>query len=230
MSEPSWTRVPDDVSYRAIRENVTALLADREDVADTPVPACPDWSVRDLVSHLLDTSVMVLGRATGSPPPVPPADAPLADLLDAWRRLGEAVDAGLRARGGGGGGIMVMDAFTHEVDLYYAVGAPVPTEHVAYHRVLDVVARAFGESVRTHGLPALHVACEGLEWVTGTGDPVATLTAARHDLHRSLAGRRTHGQIAALDWSGDPRTWLPAFAWGPFTPPGTPADVVRPGS
>ena len=41
---------------------------------------------------------------------------------------------------------------------------------------------------------------------------------------RSLVGRRTHYQIAALDWSEEPRQWLPAFAWGPFTPPAEPIE------
>jgi uncharacterized protein (TIGR03083 family) len=231
MIEPGWARVPDDVAYRTIREDVTALLATAsltgpDGVADVPVPACPGWSVRDAVSHLVEVSARVLARASGSPAQVPPPGASLAQLLDVWRRLGEGVEAHMRAQNGRGTGGIVTDSFTHEVDLYYAVGAPVPTEHAAYPRALGVLTRGFGESVRAHELPAVRVVCDGMEWVSGAGEPALTLTAARHDLHRSFTGRRTHGQLAALDWSDDPSRWLPAFRWGPFAPPDTPGDVV----
>jgi hypothetical protein len=55
--------------------------------------------------------------------------------------------------------------------------------------------------------------------VTVSGDPL--------ELYRSLAGRRTHEQIAALTWTADPRQWLPAFEWGPFHPPRTPVEQAR---
>jgi hypothetical protein len=35
---------------------------------------------------------------------------------------------------------------------------------------------------------------------------------------RALTGRRSLGQVQALDWTGDPAQYLPAFTWGPFRP------------
>ncbi|MFD0205215.1 MULTISPECIES: maleylpyruvate isomerase N-terminal domain-containing protein [Saccharothrix] len=104
----------DDIAYRTVRENVKALLADPEAAVDVRVPACPEWTVRDLVAHLVDNAV-------------------------------------------------------------------------------------------------------------------SALTASRHDLHRTLTGRRSHQQITALDWSGDPSRWLPAFTWGPFAAPTEPGDVLSAG-
>lgn len=88
MLEPGWARVPDDIAYRTIREDITALLgvalladpllADADAVADVPVPACPGWSIRDAVSHLAEVGARVLAKASGSPPQsLPPALPPV---------------------------------------------------------------------------------------------------------------------------------------------------------
>lgn len=230
MPETSRARVTDDIAYRTVRENIEALLADPEVAGDARVPACPEWTVRDLVAHLVDNTVGAFRRASVEPPEVPAADASVEQLLDAWLRLGEGVDVHLRARDGERGpSLLVMDAFTHEIDLRYAVGASVPAEHVAYPRALGLLTGGFGESVRRHGLPSVRVVCDGAEWVCGPGEPAVTLTASRHDLHRALTGRRSHEQITALGWSGDPSRWLPAFTWGPFAPPTEPGDVLSAG-
>ncbi|MER7077740.1 hypothetical protein [Saccharopolyspora kobensis] len=63
-------------------------------------------------------------------------------------------------------------------------------------------------------------------WPLGGDDPVASVRAEPVDLLRSLSGRRTHAQIARLSWSADPAPWLPAFTWGPFTPPGSPVEEM----
>lgn len=228
MSVTSWVRVPDDVAYRTVRRNVAALLADDDGVGDLRVPSCPEWTVRDLVAHLVGNTAAVLGD---DPEGMPPADAPLGLLLDVWRRRGEGVEAHLHGRTDDGGtAVLVMDAFTHEVDLCYTVGAPVPTEHVAYEQAFRVLAAGLGQSVRSRGLPALRLVCEGAEWVCGPGEPAVTLAGSRHDVHRALAGRRSRAQLAAMDWSDDPDRWLPAFTWGPFAPPDRPGDVVSDGS
>jgi uncharacterized protein (TIGR03083 family) len=231
MLETSWAQVSDDVAYRTVRENFAALLTDAGDVADVRVPACPEWTVRDLVAHLLGNTASALGQASDSPPEVPPADAPLARQFEAWQRLGEGVDAFLLARDGERGPtLLVMDAFTHEVDLRYAIGAPVPAEHVAYRRAFGLLTTGFGESVRQRGLPAVRIVCDGAEWVCGPGEPAVTLAGSRHDVHRALAGRRSAEQLAAMDWSDDPTRWLPAFTWGPFAPPAEAGDSVSAGS
>jgi uncharacterized protein (TIGR03083 family) len=230
MPGTSWVRVTDDIAYRTVRENFTALLAEPGARADVRLPACPEWTIRDVVAHMVDNVLTALRQASVAPPEVPAADASPRQLLDAWLRLGEGLDVHLHANDGERGpAVLVMDAFTHEVDLRYAIGAPVPAEHVAYRRSLGLLTAGFGESVRAHGLPSVRVLCDGAEWVCGTGAPAVTLAASRHDAHRALAGRRSHAQLTAMDWSDDPRRWLPAFTWGPFTPPAEPGDALSAG-
>jgi hypothetical protein len=84
---------------------------------------------------------------------------------------------------------------------------------------VEVVLGGFSGSVAAHGLPALLLETDGAAWIAGDGRPAAVVGGGRFDLYRSLAGRRTHAQIAGLSWTGDPRPWLRAFTWGPFRPP-----------
>ncbi|MBA9007734.1 hypothetical protein [Thermomonospora cellulosilytica] len=121
--------------------------------------------------------------------------------------------------------MLVHDAFTHELDLRVAVGAPVPEDHPGYTSVLDLPVRGFFDRMAELGLPDLRIETPGREWASGRS-AAAVLTADRHDLYRSLTGRRTHEQIAALAWSADPTPWLPAFTRGPFRPPTRPAEGI----
>lgn len=212
-----WTPIPNHLAYRSIRRQVTAMLTDRTGVGDLPVPSCPQWTIRDLVEHLAVICGSVLTRLTGAPAQETGA-TDLAGLLAHWAVTGERMAAALAATGGGNG-IVVMDAFVHELDVRAAIGVPPPADHPALPVAMDVLIRGFGDSVRAHHLPALRVATDGAAWQAGDGEPAAVLTGSPWHLVRSFAGRRTEAQIAALDWSQPATPWLPAFSWGPFRPP-----------
>jgi hypothetical protein len=113
---------------------------------------------------------------------------------------------------------------THEHDVRSALDRRGAREEDAVTIALSFVLRAFPQALRGAGAPVLALRCGDEELVLageGEGAPAqATLTATAFDLVRSCSGRRTLDQIAALDWGGvDPAPWLPAFTWGPFTPP-----------
>jgi uncharacterized protein (TIGR03083 family) len=210
-------RVPSHLAYRAVRRHVAKLVLRSPDVAGTAVPACPEWTVRDVVAHLAGNCAGMLGApATGN-------GAGLAGLLAWWQQTGERVEA-LAASGELHLDRMLMDAFTHELDLRSALCVAPPAEHPAYPAAFDVVVGGLYWSISMHDLPALRLTCESASWVVGRGRPVATLTAPRYHLYRSLTGRRTPAQIAGLDWTADPGRWLPAFYWGPFAAPLRPAE------
>jgi uncharacterized protein (TIGR03083 family) len=215
---------PDFVGYPEVRRSVRALLDGRPGTHDLPVPACPEWTVTALLGHLVEIAGRVLARHGRTPPPVPAPDVP--GLLDHWDDLGAELDPLLAAAGGRSGEIMVMDAYTHELDLRAALGVPPPAEHVAWAPSFEVLVRGFAGSVTGRGLPALRLRTTGgAEWTAGDGRPSASVTAPPHDLYHALAGRRSLAELVALDWTVAPDPWLPAFSWGPFTPP--PARVSR---
>ncbi|GLY39741.1 hypothetical protein Amsp01_057640 [Amycolatopsis sp. NBRC 101858] len=212
---------PDFVGYPEVRRGVRALLGSRAGVHRRPVPACPEWTVADLLGHLTAIAERVLERHGGTPPDSTASTIP--ELLDRWDDIGEDLDRRLAEAGGRTGEIMVMDAYTHELDLRAALGMPPPVEHAAWAPSFEVLVRGFSGSVAGRGLPALRLRTTGgSEWQVGAGRPAATLTAPAHELYRALAGRRSPEQLVALEWSAAPGPWLPAFSWGPFTPPRSP--------
>ncbi|MFD5091650.1 maleylpyruvate isomerase family mycothiol-dependent enzyme [Amycolatopsis thailandensis] len=196
------------------------MIADHAGAADRVVPACPQWTVRDLLAHLTEICDRVITRFGGEACPVPET-ASAAEVLRLWTERGPEADALLAADGDGEsrGDIMVMDAFTHELDLRYALGAPPPEAHAAWLRSFEVLVGGLGTSLGKHGLPGMRIEIEGATWVAGTEPVAAVLSGAPVDVYRSLAGRRSPAQIAAMDWLGDPEPWLRAFTWGVFAPP-----------
>ena len=218
---PNWALVPFSVAYRSSRENVTRLLTESPQAADTRVPACPDWTVRDVVAHVLGICHTVARRTAGlaAAQPLPGPEAGVSELLDAWTRAGERAESqidGLQRRRAG---ILTMDVFTHEIDICRALEAPVPEDHPSYPLSLRLVVSGFTAAAHAHGLAGLRIETPGAEWTVGEDEPTVTVHGHRHDLYRSLVGRRTNAQIGRLDWSVSPGPWLPAFVWGPFHPP-----------
>lgn len=207
---------PDHLLYRRVRLDIGLLVTRR--VANVPVPACPKWTATDLLAHLVEVAANVSARL-GSPAHEV-ADGQDADaLLAEWEGIARVLEPLVEREGPRSVTRMVMDAFTHLLDLHEALDIPPDPGHPAYPSTLDLLAGGFSASVRTHGLPVLRIDCPAGSWTTGDGTVTRTLRAGHHDLHRSLAGRRSHTEIAALDWDGAHEPWLPAFTWGPFIPP-----------
>jgi uncharacterized protein (TIGR03083 family) len=216
---------PNYVAYRHTIQSVTALLAEQPVPADLPVPSCPEWTVHGLLGHLVGICSLAVGRLSGWAEAERSCVGVGVDgLLAEWNRMGDLAGRVLQEGGGRRGSLMVMDAFTHELDLRYAMGARLPAESPAFSRAFEVLLNGFSASVTAHNLPALTISVDGDEQQVGVGSPVATLSGDRYDIYRSLAGRRTHEQITRLGWSRDSHRWLPAFTWGPFMPPLLPVE------
>ncbi|MGW3999502.1 maleylpyruvate isomerase family mycothiol-dependent enzyme [Amycolatopsis sp. NPDC004772] len=214
--------VPDFVAYRAVRRGVRDLLGGRPGAGFHRVPACPEWTVTDLLGHLTAIAGRVLARHGGGPVSSAGAVA-VPELLDHWDDVGEELDRRLEDAGGRSGAVMVMDAYTHELDLCAALGVAPPEDHAAEAPSFEVLVSGLSGAITARRLPSLRLCTtSGAEWTAGAGRPAATVTAPTHDLYRSLAGRRSLAQLAALAWSTAPEPWLPAFGWGPFAPPARP--------
>ena len=116
--------------YREARGRVTELVRDLDDDSlVTPVPACPDWRVRDLLCHMVGLPTDVnAGRIEGAgTDPWTAAqvashrDCSRDDLLEEWAREAPAFEA-----------IIPMiepprpvyDIVVHEQDMRGALGVP----------------------------------------------------------------------------------------------------------
>ncbi len=225
-------------AYEAVIDRVTELVTragvDRRDV---PVPACPLWTVGDVLAHLAGSAHDVTtGSLAGAGTPEWTAaqvdargSADVPTLLAEWSRYAPQIRGALAARGGTQ---VVMDALTHEQDLRAALQAPYRPSEEDLVLALKFLAPRFGPSVTQHattvpGLGAIEAHTATRSWRFGEGDPGIALRADALDLMRSLTGRRTPGQIAELEWSDDPTPWLPAFSWGGFPPPAEPVEPLH---
>ena len=115
------------VLYGQCRERVVELTtALSDDDAATPVPACPGWTVHDLVAHLCGVADDALNdRMDGAPSPAWTArqvdarkDKSVTDILDEWTGLAatfETLPLPFQA---------VADVACHEQDLRGALHVP----------------------------------------------------------------------------------------------------------
>jgi uncharacterized protein (TIGR03083 family) len=205
----------------------------------TPVPATPGWSVRDVVAH-------VTGIAATSAQGRMPADINLLEqfrdddvvkvrdsiadgqveeragrtpdeLLKEWTDVEPSLQEALRGERPLPMGmeiVVVTDVCVHSDDIALALGQPPHLDNPALKVALAGYLFGIEYRIRELKLPALAVSYEGKTKVLGDGEPAGTITASRWELVRMLAGRRSAEQIRAMDWSGDPSPFvaiLPAY-------------------
>ena len=176
---PHDDRVPNHECYRHVRRNVTELLTEARPSADSAVPACPKWTLRGLLTHLVGVAATAIGRLPGglSDRRVPVRRTWTSRSCwrsgNSWARRWTCCSP---TPGGKHGNILVMDAFTHELDIRYAIGAELPAAHPAFAGAFAVLARGFATAVHEHRLPALRLSSGSTQWTVGDGVPAATLT------------------------------------------------------
>src|SRR5215471_16862047 len=116
--------------YRETRERLAGLVAGLDETQlGIPVPACPGWSVADVMGHLAAIPEDALaGRLTGPPSEAETAaqvvrfrGRPMAQTLAGWTELGprfEEIVAAFKVRPA------VIDVASHEQDIRGAVDRP----------------------------------------------------------------------------------------------------------
>ena len=191
--------------YRDTRVRVGSLVSVVDDAGlGARVPACPAWSVRDVVAHLAAVAGdVVAGRLTGPPSEEETAaqvarfaGQPLADVLARWAAIApefEHLIGEFQVRAA------VIDIASHEHDIRGAIGRPGA-------RDAEVVWRSAGWLLTGLRPPVpLRVVVEDAQFRLGPGGGTELrLTTSRFEAFRWRMGRRSRAQLAALDWSGDP--------------------------
>jgi uncharacterized protein (TIGR03083 family) len=207
-------------AYRAVRGRMLDLAATGDPA--TPVPACPEWTVRELLAHVTGVAADVVAGnlgAAGTQPWVEAqlavrADASVEDLAAEWSDSGPQVDE-ICAVLGDAIAQLVFDTVSHEQDLRGALGEPGGRDG-ALDIALGWVSTAWAGQEAGPG--ALRLRADATDVTLGEGDVAATVTASPFEALRVLTGRRSLDQVRALRWDGDPEPWLPYFTWGPFRP------------
>ena len=204
-----WSRAQERVI--ALLEGATA------EQAETRVPACPDWTVRDLFSHMVGLGSDVVA---GDEPDDHNEDwtakqvaerrgHSVDDLVTEWRETAEPLRSWMRAHGPRPLG----DVIIHEQDLRGALGVPGGKDSDGVASIRDRFAPRVGQRLpggTTLGLVGTH-----WSWASDDGDPEqadVVLHADEFDLHRACLARRSAGQIRSWTTKGDVEPVLDAFA------------------
>lgn len=211
------------------------------------VPACPAWTVRDLLAHLAgvaaDAAVggffpgaldawrdeeLAARRERWTAGHVESrAGADADELLAAIRRDGERVVRSLRSGEGPAVrvsrwmvGAPVADLAAHLDDLGEALGTAPHRDALVTRTGFDLYRQWLGARLDLLGMPGLRLTDGSHEWVVGGRAPGATVAGDRHELFRTIAGRRSADAVRALRWSGPVEKYLPLIAPYPL-----PAEV-----
>lgn len=205
--------------YRDTRERLCALVLGLDDSElATPLPACPGWTVTEVMYHLLAVVEDVMaGKLTR-----PPTDAetavqvdrhrgtPVAAVAETWAELAPPFE---ELVGGATVWPAVLDVASHEQDIRGALGRPGARD--------TEVVRVGAEALLSWMQPSvpLRVVCEDFETAVGPEDaPGAELAVrtTRYETFRWRLGRRSRSQVEGFDWSGDPANVIDQlFVFGP---------------
>lgn len=172
----------------------------------TTVPCTPEWTVRDVLSHVSGIPDDALaGRLDGvATDPWTAAQVErnrpfsVSDLLTRWEEQMEpfagAIESMDQRR-------PPIDCHTHEHDVRHALGRPGGREH----QVIDAMVANASETLADVPASLVIDFVDGPTVAAGAGGPEVSLTIDPFEYFRSRLGRRSRPQLEAYDWSGDRR-------------------------
>jgi uncharacterized protein (TIGR03083 family) len=203
-----WTR-----AQRRVIELVGGLTPEQ---AGIRVPACPDWSVRELFAHMVGLGVDVVGgdepddhnEAWTARQVQRRRDHDVRELVAEWEAVAGPLRAWMRAHGTRPLG----DVIIHEQDLRGALHRPGAQDTPGLHAIRDRFAERFRGRVAT--LPPIALLGERWQWASrgAPADAPVALRATDFDLSRALLARRSAAQLRAWTVRGDVSGHLPGFA------------------
>ncbi len=212
--------------YHAAKNRVSELtLRFTDEQLATVVPTAPNWTVRDLLGHVVGVSTDLSGWPVGvQPPPIPPSDEytagqvelrrsmSLDELLASWDKSIPLFEE--RMAGWGRWNAPIHDLLCHEADIRGALKLPrMPDD--AWQASLDDWPSFLVECApilsRKWGMLQDTVAARvgDRTYLLGTGEPSASVDVPDgYELWRALFGGRSKRQIANWRWSSDPEPYL----------------------
>jgi uncharacterized protein (TIGR03083 family) len=216
-------------AFRAARHRIMALARGlTPEELDTPVVACPEWTVRDIVAHQAGVSAdVVAGNVADAPSDAWTSaqvearrDRALEELLVEWEADALQVEP-LMPQFPAPFTFMVVDINSHENDLLGTLGRPVRRDDPVFTALAARHVRTVGPKLTEKGLPPLAIRAGEREWVAGKGDPEGSVTAPdTFELVRAGTGRRSTEQIKAWEWSVEPEPYVESLSL--FAPRPTP--------
>jgi len=197
------------------QQRVIGLVGDlTPERAQARVPACPDWTVRDLLSHMVGLGADVVA---GDEPDDHNADwtarqvarrrdRDVGALVEEWR----SVAGPLRDWMAEHGTRPLFDVTIHEQDLRGALGEPGAQDTPAMAAVRDRFVARLAD--RLGGRPPLSLVGERWRWDSEPdAEPAVVVQAPEFELTRALLARRSAHQLRSWTVRGDVDAYLDAF-------------------
>ncbi|MDO9457607.1 hypothetical protein [Nocardioides sp.] len=207
------------VEWRGVLDRVRGLVVDAVEhdgpqAMNLTVPACPDWSAHDLLSHMVGLAADVLD---GDEPDDHHPDWTQAqvdtrrgrtslEVLDEWVALADGMEAYIREQDVR----PLNDAIIHEQDLRGALERPGARDTAGLASVRETLAERLAGALGD--LPPVALRSEEWSWSSGDGEPGVVLEAPGFDLFRALVSRRTTEQLESYVVEGDITPYLDHFA------------------
>ncbi len=212
--------------YEAARARFAATARGSADRLAATVPATPDWTVHDVLAHVVglcaDLNALRFPDAASDPGGNGWTAAQvhtrrghsLDKLLAEWDREGPVFAHGLRAFGYDFGAHFVADLHCHHQDVRWALGLPADDDTATVTAALHHYLSFTDETLRAAKWGALEVRLESGLHLVGEGPVRAAVTADAFTLLRCLSARRTRAQFRALGWEGDADAAIAAIEAG----------------
>lgn len=184
------------------------------------VPACPDWTARELLSHMVGLGASVLagdepddhGRDWTRRHVEERRDRGAAELVEEWQGFRDQLADHMRATRPR----PLADVIIHEHDLRGALEEPGARQSAGMRIVRGWMLERLAEELAA--LPPLVLASEEWEWSSsqsaqdGDTDEVTVIRAPSFDLDRAIVSRRSALELRRWVEVGDVEQYLDALA------------------
>lgn len=206
------------VLYRQSQGRILSLVNNAN--ADSPVPACPGWTVRDTIAHVLGTLVdITAGKIEDSASDdwskghiERTKNRSLSDLTAEWH-VRSNTSPGIFQQYGA---VLVADLVTHEFDIKNAIGNSQGRDLQVVRTVALFYLNVLDQAWREDGIPSLRIFTETSALDIGGEHPEGSVEIGWWEISRVVSGRRSIDQVKAVTWSDDPTPWLDhLFVFGP---------------
>jgi len=205
--------------YRRSRERIVLLFDGVEsEIAARRVSACPDWSVVQLLSHVVGLATEI---SSGN---MPGADSQawvdaivtsrssstVDDLLAEWSKSGPAFESAA-AENGRLAVPLSYDLVVHEHDLRHALGSPGERDDPGVLTSMWVGALLLDGDLKKNSAGSLRLVAGGHEWRCGDGEIRLSLDLDGDprwlhpvwEMLRLTGSRRSLAQLSRYPWDGD---------------------------
>lgn len=210
------------VLYRQSMGRILSLVHNGN--ADSPMPACPGWTVRDTIAHCLgvltDISAGHIDEsgkeewAAGHIDRV--RDRSLSEITAEWHQRANTTPAAFEKYGD----VLVADLVTHEFDIKGAIGNAQGRDLPVVRTVALFYLNALDHAWRLYGVPPLQIITEDKRIDLGGDNPECNVQMSWWETTRVVSGRRSPEQVRALAWNVSPSEWMDElFVFGPRDTP-----------